>query len=154
MAKYEEWTTEDGLTMLEGWARRGLTDKEIAHNVGVSERQFTRWKKEHPSILSALKKGKEITDLIVEGALYKRACGYEYEEKMTEVIEQPDGSQRKYIKKTLKTVPPDVTAQIFWLKNRRPDLWRDKQEVTVDETALQKIGDVLDGIEVVANETE
>lgn len=140
MAKgsYQEWLTEDGLTMLEGWARRGLTDKEIAHNVGVSERQFTRWKNDYPSILSALKRGKEITDLIVEGALYKRACGYEYEEITTEIEDLPPNKkgevrQKKHIKKTKKFVPPDVTAQIFWLKNRRPDLWRDKQNVVLND---------------------
>lgn len=54
--------------------------------------------------------------------------GYEYEETTTEIIESPDGTKRKHIKKTKKMVVPDTTAQIFWLKNRRPDMWRDKPE--------------------------
>ena len=70
----------------------------------------------------ALKKGKEIVDIQVENALLKRALGYEYMEERVEISEK-DG--RKVIQMT-KTVPPDTTAQIFWLKNRRPDQWRDK----------------------------
>jgi len=142
----EEWATKDGLTRLEGWARQGLTDKQIAeHKIGINEATFCRWKKRHPSILQALKKGKAPVDDEVENLLLKRARGYEYEEVTTEIIEQPDGTQRKRIKKVTKMVIPDTTAQIFWLKNRRPERWRDKPEFA-DETALKKLDEILDGV--------
>ncbi len=65
VAKYDEWLTDEGLLKIEGWARDGLTDKQIAQNIGVSERTLTRWKEEHLSIMSALKKGKEVVDRLV-----------------------------------------------------------------------------------------
>lgn len=126
--KFEEWLTEDGLTTVEGWARDGLTDEQIAHNIGIAERTFTDWKDRFPAISAALKKGKAPVDIQVENALLKRALGYDYEEITTEIFDMPDGTQRKHIKKVTKMVVPDTTAQIFWLKNRRPDKWRDKVE--------------------------
>ena len=127
---YDEWLKPDGLLQIQGWARDGLTDEQIAHNIGVAERTFTEWKGRFPAIVSALKKGKAPVDLEVENALLKRALGYTEEEVTTEIIEQPDGKKRKQIKKVLRIFPPDTTAQIFWLKNRRPDRWRDKVETT------------------------
>lgn len=144
--KPTDWTTKDNLLRLEGWARDGLTDKQIAkHKIGISEGTFCKWKREVPVILEALKKGKEPVDYEVENLLLKRARGYEYEEVTTEIIEQPDGSTRKHIKKVTKMVIPDTTAQIFWLKNRRPDKWRDRPEVA-DVTAIDKLDAILDGI--------
>ena len=130
--KFEEWLTEDGLTTVEGWARDGLTDEQIAHNIGIAERTFTDWKDRFPAISAALKKGKAPVDIQVENALLKRALGYDYEEITTEIFDMPDGTQRKHIKKVTKMVVPDTTAQIFWLKNRRPDKWRDKVEATAE----------------------
>ena len=135
--KYDQWLTEDGLTTVEGWARDGLTDEQIAHNIGIAERTFTDWKDRFPAISAALKKGKAPVDIQVENALLKRALGYDYEEITTEIFDMPDGTQRKHIKKVTKMVVPDTTAQIFWLKNRRPDKWRDKVEtpITADKNA-------------------
>ena len=82
------------------------------------------WKERVPPISQALKKGKEIVDIQVENALLKRALGYEYMEERVEISEK-DG--RKVIQ-TTKTALPDTTALIFWLKNRRPDAWRDKPQ--------------------------
>lgn len=123
--KYQEWLEPDKLILLEGWARDGLTDKQIAHNIGVSERTFTEWKTRFSSISSVLKKGKEVIDRQVENALLKRALGYEYEE-VKEKYEMGVLSERTITK---KIVVPDTTAQIFWLKNRKPEEWRDKRDV-------------------------
>ena len=123
--KYHDWLTEEGLTKLEGWARDGLTDEQIAHNMGINVATIYEWKKRFPEIDNALKRGKEVVDIQVENALLKRALGYEYEE--TKVIVETDG--RKRVERIKKHVLPDVTAQIFWLKNRRPDKWRDKKEI-------------------------
>lgn len=142
-AKYAEWLTDDGLLRIESWARDGLIDSQIAHNMGVSERTFTDWKNRFPAISAALKKGKAPVDIEVENALLKRALGYDYEEVTTEIYDMPDGTQRKHIKKVTKIVVPDTTAQIFWLKNRRPDKWRDKVETPITEDKNAPIFELL-----------
>ncbi len=144
--KYHDWITEEGLLKIEGWARDGLTDEQIAHNMGISPSTLYEWKKKHPEILEALKKGKEVVDREVENALLKRALGYEYEE-VKQIIEKDEmGKDRKRIEKTIKRVIPDVTAQIFWLKNRKPNEWRDKRDVSVDgtiDTKVSKLDSIL-----------
>lgn len=90
------------------------------------------WKNRFSEFSDALKRGFAPVDNEVESALLRRALGYDYEETTTEIHETADG-QRKHIKKVTRHVQPDVTAQIFWLKNRRPDLWRDKPVATVAE---------------------
>lgn len=133
--KYQEWLTKDGLTVLEGWARDGLTDEQIASNMGISTATLYNWKSKHVEILEALKRGKEVVDIQVENALLKRALGYEYTEETVEI-----GPTGKRIKQTVKQVVPDTTAQIFWLKNRQPEKWRDKpleaREGTQDENRI------------------
>ena len=129
--KYEKWITAEGLMLLEGWARDGLTDEQIAHNVGISRSTLNDWKKKYPDISDALKKGKEVVDLQVENALLKRALGYAYEEVTEESQWNEKAKQYELVitKRVKKRQAPDTTAQIFWLKNRRPDKWRDKQDV-------------------------
>ena len=250
--KYEYWLTLDGLLLLESWARDGLTDEQIAHNMGISKATLYNYKRDHLDILEALKKGKEVVDIQVENALLKRALGYSYTEITKERI--IDTGQKKrhggeselterdwdfavryfggrccycgdhdtamtkdhikplndggtltrdnvvpccqtcnsskkdhemipwyqaqefydeyrlqkiydYVqfvadigdtikepgelvttKETTKEVVPDTTAQIFWLKNRKPDMWRDKQNVEVSgtlETEKTKLDDLI-----------
>lgn len=128
--KFAEWLTDDGLLRIQGWARDGLTDQQIAHNMGIGYTTFKEWMNRFPSMSATLKKGKAPVDIEVENALLKSAMGFEYEETITEITEQPDGTQRKQIKKVKRYSPPNSTAQIFWLKNRRPDRWRDKQDIS------------------------
>ena len=99
----------------------GLTDIQMSGILEVSERQFNRWKKEYPKFCQSLK-GKDDADSKVAKSLFSRAIGYEYEEKSVEK------SGRKIVKTTTtkKQMAPDTTAQIFWLKNRQPDIWRDR----------------------------
>ncbi len=161
--KYEEWLTEEGLIKLEGWARDGLTNEQIAHNIGINPDTLYTWIKKYPEISESLKRGKEVVDRQVENALLKRALGYDFEEKTYVSVEMsqeeydlrvevelavwdennPNATQDerdRFIlsipktkeileKKVVKQVSPDTTAQIFWLKNRRPDKWRDKQDI-------------------------
>lgn len=122
--KYEYWLTHEGLIKLEGWARDGLTDEQIAQNANIGIRTLYEWKEKYPQISQSLKRGKEIVDYEVENALLKRALGYEYVETKTKT---EDGIITE-VTTTTKQVIPDVTAQIFWLKNRKPDVWRDKPE--------------------------
>lgn len=122
----EEWQKEEKLLLLEGWARDGLTDDQIAENMGISVRTLYRWKGKNCQICQALKKGKEAADRQVENALFKRAIGYEYEEVREE---SKDGIVTKRTI-TTKHIPGDTTAQIFWLKNRKPDYWGGGTEFT------------------------
>lgn len=124
--KYQEWLTPEGLLKIEGWARDGLIDEQIAQNIGIRAATLYEWKKRFPEISEALKRGKEVIDRQVENALLKRALGYEYEE----VKEKFEGGILTERTVTRKEVVADTTAQIFWLKNRKPDTWRDKPEGT------------------------
>lgn len=133
-AKYTKWLTDDGLLLLQGWARNGLTDEQIAHNCGITSVTLREWKKKLPSISSALKEGKEVVDILVENALLKRALGYEYIETTHERVKVGVDDEGQPIhemaltKTVTKMVIPDTTAQIFWLKNRKKAEWRDNAE--------------------------
>ncbi|MEQ7028357.1 transposase [Enterococcus gallinarum] len=127
MAKYTEWLTEEGLLKIEGWARDGLTDKQVAHNMNIAESTLHEWKKKYSVLSESLKRGKEVVDRQVENALLKRALGYEFKETTQELTE--DGM--RVTKVITKQQAPDTTAQIFWLKNRKPHEWRDKQETEI-----------------------
>ena len=120
--KYRRWLEPDGLLLLEGWARDGLTEEQIAHNMGVNVKTLWQWKKTYDPIGSAIKKGKAPVDIEVENALLKRALGYEYTEERIE-ISAKDGQK---VVQTVKHVPPDVGAIVYWLKNRKREYWRDK----------------------------
>ena len=144
MAKINEWLDKDKLILLEGWARDGLTDEQIAKNIGINRTTLYDWKKKETNIADALKKGKEIIDFEVENALLKRALGYEYEEETYE-----NGILTKKVK---KQVAPDTTAQIFWLKNRKPNTWKDKVETDEDREAVANASQVIAKIRKVAQE--
>ena len=121
--KFHIWLQEDNLIRIESWARTGLTDEQIAKNMGVNKTTLYDWIKKFPDISNSIKKGKAPIDFEVENALFKRAIGYEYEEIET-TIEEIDGKQRKRIKKIKKVALPETSAMIFWLKNRKPEQWR------------------------------
>lgn len=111
--KYRQWLENESLVLLEGWARDGLTDEQIASNIGISKSTLYDWKNKYSEFSTALKKGKEVVDYQVENALLKNALN------------------------------GDTTAQIYWLKNRRPDKWRDKPIKMQDEqTEVRVIIDV------------
>ena len=129
--KYQEWLTDEGLLKIEGWARDGLTEEQIAHNMGIRRQTLNTWKNKYHSINDTLKRGKEVVDRQVENALLKRALGYRYEEITKEMV--LDGSGELAVTKVVeKEVAPDTTAQIFWLKNRKPAEWRDVKHIDGD----------------------
>lgn len=113
--KYADWITPEGLLRIEGWARDGLTDKQIAHNIGISHATLYEWKKQFPELSDTLKKSKDVVDRMVENALFKNA------------------------------IEGNTTAQIFWLKNRKPDKWREKP-VYDDTSELDKLDAILKGL--------
>ena len=121
MAKYDYWISKEGLTEIEGMARDGLTDKQMAHNIGIAESTLNEWKNRFPEFKESLKRGKEVVDREVENALLKTALGFYYTE---EQVTNSGG-----VVTTKKYAKPNTTAQIFWLKNRKQVEWRDKQEI-------------------------
>ena len=134
MAKYTELLTREGLLQIEGWAKDGLIDEQIAKNMGVAYSTFKDWKKRFPDLSDVLKRSKEVVDREVENALFESAKGFVYEEETVtntgEVV-----TVKKYSK-------PNVTAQIFWLKNRKRNEWRDKQEIEQTTRTIDiKVGD-------------
>lgn len=115
MAKGEmsKWTTKDGLILLQGWARSGLTDEQIAHNMGIHVSTLYKYKDRSDEINDALKKTKEVVDYEVECALLENA------------------------------MKGNVTAQIFWLKNRKKNEWREKIELPTNPQELNKVQELL-----------
>lgn len=122
--KYQEWLTKEGLLRLQGWARDGLSDEQIATNMGITDSTFYEWKKKYSEISEVLKEGKDVVDRQVENALLKSALGYKYDE----VTEERRDDMLVVTKVVHKEVQPNTTAQIFWLKNRKRAEWRDRVE--------------------------
>lgn len=146
--KYEYWISPEGLLKIEDWARMGLTNEQIAHNMGITRETLNQWSKKYSDISDTLKRGKDVVDIEVENKLLKRALGYRYTETTKKRVFNPKTEKTEFVvtKEIEKEVVPDTTAQIFWLKNRRPDRWKDKQEVTVDarlDEEKNKLDDLL-----------
>ena len=120
----------------------GYTDKELATFFNVCEATINNWKLNHSDFLESLKKGKALADGEIVDSLYNRALGYEHPD---EHISNFQGEITKT--KIIKHYAPDTTACIFWLKNRQPDKWRDKQVVNISlDEEFEKDKSVLDGL--------
>jgi transcriptional regulator with XRE-family HTH domain len=134
MGRPSKFNPEFHPTLAESLAKNGLIDREIALRLGISESTLNLWKEKYPEFSESLKRGKEVVDLEVENTLLRRALGYDYTEVTRE--RQKGGAEGDntlvITKKVTKQVVPDVTAQIFWLKNRDSARWRDRQEIAVD----------------------
>ena len=114
MAKSKWNDIKEKLTLIEGWAREGLTDEQIANNLDISTSTFYEYKNKYSEFSESLKKGKEIIDFEVENALLKNAL---------------DGN---------------VTAQIYWLNNRKPQQWKSKRENTEsNKKEISKVEQIL-----------
>lgn len=129
--KYET-DVKPRLIEIEAWKRDGLTNEQIMKNLGIGRDSFYRYKDKYSEFSDALKKGKEVADIEVENALFKRAIGYKYKEVIKEVKEI-DGKKSTYVKEVIKEMPGDVGAQIFWLKNRKSSKWKDKQDIDIED---------------------
>ena len=143
--------------MIEGWARDGLTDEQIASNMGVAYSTLRAWRDKYSALSAALKSGKEVVDRMVENALLKRATGelrtIRKPIKVKEALYE-DGkriSEKEHIEYADEEIyiPPDTTAQIFWLKNRKPSMWRDRAQVDID-AEFSKVDELISAIDKVA----
>lgn len=112
----QEWNNGDNLILLGGWVRDGLTMQQVADNIGINRSTLYDWARKDKTISNTLKRTKEVADYEVVNALYKNA------------------------------IEGNVTAQIFWLKNRISDKWREKQEVS------HELNVPADKVEIVDNE--
>ena len=106
----------------------GATDKELGDFFEVTEQTINNWKKDFPTFFESIKRGKIDADARVAQSLFKRALGYTANETHLAQF----GGMFTDEKVIPKEVAPDTTAAIFWLKNRQPDKWRDKQEVKME----------------------
>ena len=150
--KYQKWLEPEGLVLIQGWRRDGLSDEQIAKNMGIGRTTLYTWLKMHDDIRNAYKKGTEVSTYEVENALYKSAIGfYVTETEKTETM-SPDGSVMTVKKAKKRYVPPSVGAQIFILKNRRSDMWKDK--VFHENNADGMLAQLIDGLKEPENKEE
>lgn len=133
--KYAYWLEAAQLEKVANWAARGCTNKEIAANIGVREQTLYDWVEKFPEFSESIKKGRARSIEAIENALFRNAVGDSYE--VTEVTETgADGAPRTKV--TRKRVKPDTTAQIFYLKNRAPELWSDRKDLSIDDVREQQ----------------
>ncbi|ASS66223.1 hypothetical protein [Paenibacillus sp. RUD330] len=134
-SKYETHV-KPKLLLIEAWTRDGLTLEDVAGNLGIAVSTLCEYKNIHPELSEAIKNGREVIDAMVENALLKAALGYNYRD---EEINKATGE----IVELRKTAHPNTTALIFWLKNRKPKEWRDKQEIEHSgDTGVRIINDI------------
>lgn len=107
----------------------GWTDAQVGDFFGVCKDTISEWKNRYPDLFAALKDWKKEADLKVEKSLYERACGFTVKNKKAVVVSDghKSGSHVEMVDELIQ-YPPDSTAMIFWLKNRKPEEWRDRQE--------------------------
>lgn len=141
-SKYESHVLPK-LDLVEGWARDGLSDEQIAHNLGIAYSTLKSYKSDYEALSAALARGKEVVDLEVENALLKRAKGYQYTEVTTEERLTRDGEIITLTKRVVRDVPPDPTSMMFWLANRRRDRWAYKPQPETGTDEGEESGVVL-----------
>ena len=159
VTKASEWLEPEKLLLLEAWARDGLVDAQIAKNMGVGEATLYNYKNKYPEIREALRKGKEVVDIEVENALFKKAIGYNIIVQKAFKLKDIIYENGKKISETERIeyadeeihIPADTTAQIFWLKNRKKAQWRDKVEYEANTDELNKVKELLTKISDGAN---
>lgn len=132
--KYEKWLTDEGLLRIKGWARDGLNDEQITDKLGISLSTFYDWQNKFPQFSEAIKDGKAPVDTEVENALLKSALGYyvtvrkPIKLKTKRQLTGKGTIEEEHIEYAEEQVyiQPQVVAQLFWLKNRKPAQWREK----------------------------
>lgn len=133
-SKVDYWLTEDGLVLIEAWARDGYLLNEIAQRIGIERYTLSKWRKRYPEIAQALNTGKELIDYKVENALLKSALGFTTKEiKVTLGKKIINGETFEVLKETTtKEVAPNVTACMAWLNNRKHDQWKRNRDKVLE----------------------
>lgn len=146
--KSAPWLEEEGLLRIEGWAMDGCTDQEIAKNMGIAYSTLRVWRDSFPAISAALKRARDVADRQVEHRLFDMTQGYTVEVKKVFKVkkEHYDEKGRKVVTEELQSaveevhIPANVTAQIFWMKNRKPEKWREKPDAAREDGELPDDG--------------
>lgn len=127
---YQEYLTEDGLKKIESWSRDGLSMEQMAHNIGIHPETWRKWRDRYPEMQQAVDTGQRPLNFEVENQLLKKCFGFEHAEE--QAVKDKDGDIT--VKRVMKYYPPDTTALIFWLKNKKPDIWGDvyRQQVQIE----------------------
>ena len=133
-AKYETWLQPENLILIQGGRRDGLSDAQVAHNMGIARGTLHKWLGEYKALNDAYKKGTEVSTYEVENALYKSALGIEVTEtELTEVKDMNGETIQKVLKQRKRYIPPNLGSIVFILKNRKSEKWRDKREIELPE---------------------
>lgn len=140
------------MLLLEGWAREGLNDEQIAHNMGVHPATYYRWQADHNELREAIKKGKAPVDFEIENSLRDAAKGQRIilkkpiKLKTTKRLAGKGTIEEEHVEYVEEEIyiPPNVTAQIYWLNNRKPDKWRNRKAVDVEATNAEPVKVVID----------
>lgn len=125
---YHEWIEGKGLETVCKWARLGLADNQISHNMGIAVQTYYEWQRRFPSFAEAIKNAKTVPDLEVENSLYNQAIGNVFVEETKSILDPNTGKVLR-IERVKKQQAPSATATIFWLKNRMPDKYKDRAPV-------------------------
>ena len=172
-AEYKKWQEPDNLIKLQGWARDGLTNEQIAQKIGVRRETISVWCSKYSNIANALKKGKEVIDYEIENSLIStmkkhkiKTTTYKMVKKDDLVLkaertkfmnmfklDHPDATKEQILiataenvavyeripmTETVTEVDPNVSSMIFWLKNRKPDVYRDQTFKKLNEANARK----------------
>lgn len=129
-----EYNAKYHIPWVKSLARRGLTVKEIAKEIGVAKSTLCKWVAENEDLSDALNDGRTIADSVIESSLYERATGKTVTIKRTVISSSGNMGEQKPVKVEIieKEIPPDTTACIYWLKNRDPKHWRDKMDISLE----------------------
>lgn len=145
------WLSDNGLQLIAGWRRNGVPLTDIAvKNIGISKTAFWGWYKESEDLRRSCAIAKDVADLTVEDALYRRAVGYDYWEEVWELVEGEVILTKKY----KKHLPPDTKAIMQWLYNRLPNQWRAMQEPLEKTQYVETISNILVAMKEVAENKE
>ncbi len=146
MNKIDMWITADGLLLIRGWRRSGLSEAQIAEKIGIKQSTLKKWRRCNPKLEKAMQAKRDRVDIMVESALLKKALGYEATE--TKTVIKANGDEE--VTTMQKVVPPDYQAASLWLKNRCPDTWSDKP--TKKQLGAEiKLDRILKGLDDAAN---
>lgn len=141
--KHEKWLTEEGVALIRGWARDGLTDEDIAKNMGIARSTLNTWKEKYEPIAGAIRCGKDVADRIVENALFQKATGskiiitkpMKVKDVRYENGKRIETEHIEYVDEEVYT-PPDTMAQMYWLNNRKPQTWRQKPKEEIETSGI------------------
>lgn len=151
--KYAEWLEPESLALLTAWAREGLDYAQMATNMGISESTFREWRKKYPALSAAVKHGRAHAIAEIENALHKRAAGYTVPVRKAfkvRIVDYDENTGRRLreheeIVEAIEEVhvPPDTTAQIFYLTNRKPDEWKRNRAEVIEDAETGETGVVM-----------